>query len=173
MTTKIDPTNVMKTVQDAVEQTRATFESFTKASSEAAQQSYHQIFGSAQTQMQKATVDAQKGYEELAKFQKETLDAVTESGQLFAKGAEAMGKRAATFAQGAMEQAMAHAKSLMSAKNVNDVMELHTSFLKQTYEKTVAEANALQTMGVKLANESIVPIKSKAEAAVTKFVKAA
>lgn len=173
MTQKIDPTAMLKTVQDAMDQGRATVESFTKASSDAAHQNYDKIVSATQAQLQKATVEAQKSYDELTKLQRETVSTVTETGTLIAKGAEEVSKRTATFAQANMEAAIAHAKSLTAAKTVNDLVDLHANYLRASYERAVAEANSMQTLSVKLANEVFAPLKTKADAVVQKFTKAA
>lgn len=169
MTAKIDPNAVLKTVQDAVQQSRANVETMVKGAQDAAQQGYDQVVAATQQQFQKASAEAAKGYEEVAKIQRDALDAVTESGLTIAKGAEEISKRAAAFTQANIEASMAHAKSLLAAKNANDVVDLQASYLRQAYDRLVSEMNGFQSLVVKVSNEAISPIQTRAQAAVTKF----
>jgi len=169
----IDPTAVIAAVQDAVSNAKTAVEGMMKASTEASQQNYEQTVKAAQENLAKAAGELQKGVEALTELQSETYGAFVASGTVVAKGAESAGKRSADFTQSAVDAGVAHAKSLMEARTLNDVMDLQAKFARTSLDTLIAEASAMQEMGTKVANEAIAPIQAQVKTAVDKASKAA
>src|ERR1700689_300614 len=72
---------------------------------------------------------------------KKNLEAVVASVTAATKGAEALGAQAMAYSKKAMEDHVAAAKSLTSAKSVQEVVELQTAYAKSWMECYIAQMN--------------------------------
>src|SRR3954466_13154452 len=70
---------------------------------------------------------------------KKNLEAVVASVTAATKGAEALGAQAMAFSKTVFDAQVSAAKTLASAKSVQDVVELQTSFAKSALETYIAE----------------------------------
>src|SRR5687768_14657419 len=74
---------------------------------------------------------------------KKNLEAVVASVTAATKGAEALGAQAMAFSKKSFEDQVTAAKSLSSAKSVQEVVELQTSFAKSALEAYMAEVTRM------------------------------
>src|SRR5260221_5192163 len=72
---------------------------------------------------------------------KKNLEAVVASMTAATKGAEALGAQAMAFSKKTVEDQVSAAKTLASAKSVQEVVELQTSFAKSALEAYMAQMN--------------------------------
>ena len=93
----------MKPVEAAVAAGKETVEKAMKAGSDAAAQNYEQVLAMTQDQVEKASQAAFQGYDDLASMNKDAMDAVVASGNIMAKGYEAIGKEMMAFTQVSIE----------------------------------------------------------------------
>src|SRR5579862_6120381 len=97
---------------------------------------------------------------------KKNLEAVVASVTAATKGAEALGAQAMAYSKKAMEDHVAAAKSLTSAKSVQEVVELQTAYAKSWMDAYIAQMNkASETVSASV-KESFLPINER----VTAFV---
>jgi phasin family protein len=150
---------------------KETIEAAVKAGTEAMGKGYEQAYSMTKEQFEKANELAFKSYDEFADFGKETFEAVVESSNIFAKGAEVIGKEVAAFAQASVETNMATAKKLFTAKNVQELLDLQGKWAKQSFDNLLSETTKLQDMSMKVATESSAPISARVNAAVEKISK--
>ncbi|HEY0837349.1 MAG TPA: phasin family protein [Azospirillum sp.] len=160
-----------KLIEDVAGQAKEQFENIIKAQQEQAKVQFEQTFAATKEQVEKASAQLLKGYEELAAFSKENVDAIVQSSAIVAKGAEEIGKEVAAFAQSAFEKNVAAGKALMSVKSINEAVELQNSFAKQSFDSFVAEATRIQELSVKVANEAFAPLTARLNAAVSTLSK--
>lgn len=103
---------------------------------------------------------------EMSAMSKKNMEAMVASMTAAAKGAETVGARAMAFSKKSMEDQVAAAKALSSAKSIQEAVELQTGFAKTAFDTIVAEVNEIsETMSASV-KESMAPINER----VTAFV---
>jgi len=108
---------------------------------------------------------ANKLFDELTSATKANVDAAVQSSTIFAKGAEEAAKRLATFTQALFQDQLATGKSLMGVKSIQEASELQLALAKRTLDSTIAEANSLTELSVKVATEAAAPVAARLNAA--------
>lgn len=100
---------------------------------------------------------------------KKNLEAVVASVTAATKGAEALGAQAMAFSKSAFETQVTAAKSLASAKSLQELVELQTSFAKTALETYMAEMNRMtETVSTSL-KDSIKPLNERMTATVERL----
>jgi phasin family protein len=133
--------------------------------------SFDNVGNAAREQLEKASQTAYKSYEEISKLQKDNWDAFVASSQIWAKGAEVVGKAWMTLAQDTMENAASTAKALVGVKSLREAVDLQTDFAKGNFDKFVAESTKLSETVVKVANDAMEPITARVNVTVEKIFK--
>lgn len=100
---------------------------------------------------------------------KKNLEAVVASVSAATKGAEALGAQAMAYSKKSLEDQAAAAKSLTSAKSVQEVLELQTAFAKSALESYVAEVNKASATVTASMKECFQPINERVTAFVERF----
>jgi phasin family protein len=100
---------------------------------------------------------------------KENLEAVVAAATAATKGAEALGAQAIAFAKKATEDNVAAAKSLGSAKSIQEVVELQTNWFKSSLEGYLAEFNKATEIVSASVKDSWTPLNARVTATVEKF----
>ena len=102
-------------------------------------------------------------------YSKKNLEAVVASLTAATKGAEALGAQAMAYSKKSLEDQVAATKSLTSAKSMQEVVELQTSFAKVALETYLAQVNkATETVAASV-KESFQPINERVTAFVERF----
>jgi phasin family protein len=100
---------------------------------------------------------------------KKNLEAVVASVTAATKGAEALGAQAMAYSKKALEDQVAAAKSLTTAKSVQEVVELQTAYAKSAFEAYIAQmTKASETVSASV-KESFQPINERVTALVEKI----
>lgn len=138
----------------AAETVKATVEQFTFAGNQA---------------FKDAVEKSLAGLNEANAHSKKNLEAVIASVTAATKGAEALGAEAMTFSKTAVEKQVAAAKSLSTAKSVQEVVELQTSFAKSALESYMAEVAKMSEIVTASLKDSMKPINERVTAAVERL----
>ena len=136
-------------------------------------ETYEQVVETTKVQVEKANEAVVKGYDEFAAFQKESVDALIKASEIWARGAEILGKAYFAVAQDAAEANSNAAKALFSAKSFKEVVELQSEIARKSFDKSLSESTKLSELSVKVANESFQPIQQQFTAVVDKAGKIA
>lgn len=131
-------------------------------------QNENDFYKSFQDRASKASADVTKTIDELTKVNKEAVDAIVKSSEIFFKGAEDAAKRTQAYVKTSVENAVAVAKDMIGCKNINEVIDLQSNFARKAYDAAVVETAALSELNVKVANEVLAPIQKSFTAAVEK-----
>ena len=100
---------------------------------------------------------------------KHNLEAVVASVTAAGKGAEALGTQAISYSKKSLEDNIAAAQSLTTAKSIQEAVELQTAWAKSALEGYLAEVNlASETMAASV-KETLTPINARVTAAVETF----
>ncbi|PWC84040.1 hypothetical protein TSH100_19490 [Azospirillum sp. TSH100] len=149
-------TAVTKSVEDAIATAKQNLEGLVKAQQE---------------QIEKASAQVLKNYDELTVLTKENVDALVKSGTVVAKGAEEAGKQVAAFTQSSLEKGVSNAKALLAVKTIQELVELQNAYAKASIDALVSESTKLQELTVKIANEALAPLNARVNATVEVLAK--
>ena len=106
---------------------------------------------------------------EVNSLSKGNVEAVVESLTAATKGAETVGAQALAFSKKNWEEAVTAAKTLSTAKSVQEVIELQSTYAKSAMEAYVAEVSQMtQTLSASF-KDTFKPINTRVTAAVEKF----
>jgi len=106
---------------------------------------------------------------ELNAQSKHNLEAVVASATAATKGAEALGAQVIALSKKALEDNVAAAKSLSSARSVQEAVELQTAWAKSALETYLAEVNKASETVAASVKETLTPINARVTATVEKF----
>jgi len=176
MTSKTQTTDAtMKAGKEAFETaakaSKETMDKAVKGATEAWTQGYDQITTLTREQIEKVYPAGVKNFDELTAQQKASIEALLTSGEAASKGAEKLGEEIVSYNQKAYEAALGNAKALMGAKTVQDVFEMQTGFVRESFDAFVAEQAKLSEMTVKFANEAVQPLNASWTKTVETFSK--
>ena len=111
------------------------------------------------------------GYDELAELGKENFGAFVRANAALSHGLEQIGKEVIVYARQSLESAAATTTALLSAKSLQDVIELNNGFARAALDRFLESSARLSEAGVKAASETLGPLSACAESAFTKFAK--
>lgn len=100
---------------------------------------------------------------------KQNLEAIVAAATAATKGAEALGAQAIAFSKKSMEDNVAAAKTLGTAKSLQEAVELQTSWFKTSLEGYMAEMNKASEIVAASVKETWTPLNARVTAAVEKF----
>jgi phasin family protein len=100
---------------------------------------------------------------------KGNLEAVVASVTAATKGAETLGAHALAYSKKSMEEQVSAARTLSSARSVQEVVELQTSWAKTFMEGYMAEMNKASEIVAAAVKETMTPLNARVTAAVEKF----
>jgi phasin family protein len=149
----------------------AAVEQVLKASQEAAAKGYEQALAATQEQVEKAQAQAAKSTEEALAAAKENLDAVVKAGQLLSSGLQDLSKSVLVLTQEVVEENIASAKKLLTAKSLHEAVDLHSAHAKAQLDRMLSEGVRLTDSTRKVFEEALAPVQAQVQAAVEKLTK--
>lgn len=149
--------------QGGLEKSKETIEAAIKASSEAAAKA----FGFNRERFETMV----KSYDDFAGYGKETFEAFVTAGNVATKGVEAINAEMLAYSKSSLEDSLAAAKAAMSAKSLQELIELQSDFAKTYMDQFMHQSTKVGELAAKLAQEAFEPINAQVQAAVEKFVK--
>lgn len=168
MTTK---TKSPTTAVDAATQAKETMDTMIKAIQEAVQKNYEQTLVATKEQFEKASQQLFRGYDDLAAFSKENIDAAVQASTILAKGMEDLSKAMMAYAQSSVEQSVETGKVLLGVKTLRELVDLQSSYAKSSFDRLVSEGTKLSELSVKITNDAFAPLNARINAVVEKFAK--
>ena len=140
---------------------------------DAAQNAAKTMFTEASERAKGALGKSQAMFGEAAEFGKGNVEALVESSRVAAKGLEAMGQNAAAYMRASVEDMQAQARTLASVSSPTDFVKLQGDFLRQSFEKMVAETSRNAESMLKLVGEVGQPLSNRVAMAMDKAKTAA
>ena len=98
-------------------------------------------------------------FDQFQKFGQENVDAALKSFGAVSKGAQAIATEAADFARKSFEQGTATVEKLVGAKSLDKAIEIHTDYLKTSYEGFVAQSTKITELYANVAKEAFKPLE--------------
>jgi phasin family protein len=106
-----------------------------------------------------------KLYEAVGEFNKNTVEAYVASATIVGSGLQSIAQDSSTYAQKAIEDAVAASKAMMGSKSIHEVVELQTSFAKNAFAGYVSQLSRINEAFVATAKQGSAPLQARVEAA--------
>lgn len=97
--------------------------------------------------------------EDFQKFGKDGMDMAMSSFGVWSKGAQAIAAEIADYSKKSVEDSAEAWEKLIATKTPEKAMEVHSAYLKSSYENFVAEATKIGELYVDLAKEAYKPFE--------------
>lgn len=130
---------------------KETFETVTAASNEAMKEGFEKSLNA---------------LNDVSAFQKDTVDSVIASATAAGKSVETLNSNAIAYAKKAMEDSVAAAKNMASAKSVQELIEIHADYTKSTLDGYLAEVNKATDLMSAMVKDTLKPLNDRVAAAV-------
>ena len=101
---------------------------------------------------------------ELNAHSRKNLEAVIASVTAAAKGAESVGAQAMAYSKKSLDDTVGAAKSLASAKSLQEAVELQTAFAKTAFEGYIAEMTKMSETVAASMKDAMAPINERVSA---------
>lgn len=105
---------------------------------------------------------AQASVEELASFQKENLEVLTEAATIAQKGMEALAAETTTFTQKSYEDGVAAAKEVFAATTVQEALEMQSKYTKAAFDAYFGHMKKVGEMVQTSAQDVAAPLNARA-----------
>jgi phasin family protein len=106
------------------------------------------------------------GLNELNAHSKQNLEAIVASATATAKGAESLNAQVLAYGKTAVEKHVEAVKAMSSARSVQEVIELQTTYAKSAMETYIAEMNRASEIFSATMKDAFRPLNARATAAV-------
>ena len=170
-TAKTKAAGAANVVEDTLAATRTTVETAVKAGQDVVQKNLETAFAMTKDQFDRAGGTMFKGFDDVAAFGKDNMEAVVTAGNIATKGWQDLGAAWFAFAKGAVDTNVAVMQAMMTVKSPQELVNIQSSYAKSTFDSFVAEGSKLSEMGVKVTNDAMAPINARVNATVEKFSK--
>lgn len=129
-----------------------------------ATQSIEAFTAAGQHQMKEGMERSMAAMAEVGAFGKENVEAIVASATVATKGFEAVSARAVAYSKSAMEAHMAAAKSIMTSKSVQEVMEKQAEYARSAFDTYVAEMGKMTELLSGVTKDAVKPINERVTA---------
>lgn len=126
-----------------------------------------------QTRMKTAYDKGTEMTKDVTEFHKNNLEAMVESGKLFAAGMQDMGRTAMETVKSDAETVTDDVKKIAGVKNPTELFQLQGEIARRNLDTMVSRASKSAEAWMKLANEAFAPLSTRASVAMDRFKTAA
>ena len=112
---------------------------------------------------------AAKTATDLTAFNRGTLEALAQAGQIFAAESQELFRQAAEAGQTAFTEGLSNLRAIASAKTVKERLELQANFVRTSAISAVSEGSRFARAGIDLAEKVSAPIAARAYLAAETF----
>ena len=99
----------------------------------------------------------QQQFDQFQKLGQDNVDAVMKAFGAVTKGAQTIAVEASDYARKSFEQSSATLEKLVGAKTLDKAIEIHTDYLKSSYEGFVSQSTKINELVASVAKEVVKP----------------
>ena len=96
-------------------------------------------------------------FEEIQKLSKEQMEAATAAAASVTKGFQTIAAETSEYSKRSLENGSAYLEKLLSARKIEDAVQIQSDFAKTTYEGFVAQATRIGELYANLARRGVPP----------------
>jgi len=150
---------IPQTPQEAVEQAQ---QSFKKAAKEFEAMKFDATVPESVRALAEKTVNqTREAYERGKESLEESIDALERSFDAAGQGATAFNRKLIDIAQRNLNSGFDLAKSMAGAKNLAEIVELQSAFIRSQFEVFASQAGEIRALTTKIATDTTEPIKDQ------------
>lgn len=142
-----------------------------KQSADANKETMEQAMTMNKEQVEKASKSILKGYDDMTQLSQKNVEAIVAAGNVWAKGAESIGKAYFNMLQVSAEAGVEATQAMFAAKTVKEAVDLQSGFAKSNVETLVTEGKKINEITAKVANEAFEPIQAQLNETVETLLK--
>lgn len=105
-----------------------------------------------------------KGYDQFMSFGKDNADAMMKAASVAGKAFETFNGEVFAYARKSLEEGMAATKAVMSAKSLDEALQLQSEFGKSAFQGYVDEMTKLGEIAMTVAKDTAMPLQARASA---------
>ena len=163
--TKAKPQIITGTTTQAFEsaaaQAKEQYAGFVKAGQEQAAKTFEQTASATKEQVEKLSAQLLKLSAELQALNKGNVEALVESTTIASKGAEELSREVDAYAQASFDKSVTTGKALLTAKTLQEVIDLQTDYVKASFDAFTAEASRLQDLTTRVTSAAFAPLNAR------------
>ena len=167
-TTKSKTTAAKKPTASAKPTTKTAAEETFEAAAETVTQGFEKIFGDARSNLE----NLMKNAGEFSTYGRENIDALVESGNILAKGVEALNAEVTAIAQRNFDGSVEAMKALTGVRTAKEYFEMQTDLAKSAWDNAIADSTKLNEIVTAYSKDAMEPINGRVTEAVERFKKA-
>lgn len=99
-------------------------------------------------------------FDDLAKCNKENVDAAMKSFDVISKGVQALAAGVVDYSKKSIEQGTEALEKILGANSFDKAMEVQSDYIKTSYESLIAESNRMSELCADLAKEVYKPLET-------------
>jgi len=99
-----------------------------------------------------------KSFEQMADFQKESLDAMMSAASSFAGNIEKMSSEQTEFTKSSFDEGMKAAKAIAACKSPQEALDVNTEFFRTAFERNMAQFNKMTEMLMSTSKDAVEPL---------------
>jgi len=119
-------------------------------------------------QMEKVTQGLIQACDEMNATCRQSMDAVMESTSVLTRGCEELSRKFGNLMQESMERTLSAGKTMMSAKSIKEIADLHAEFMKDYFEQWMTGTGKLSEISARVSQKAIEPVARHAGTAISK-----
>ncbi|MCB2076183.1 MAG: phasin family protein [Novosphingobium sp.] len=133
----------------------------------------HKVMTGSQEKAKAAFEKGKAVFGEASEFTKGNVEAMVESGKIFASGVQTMGSDFVADSKEAMETMTSDVKELAAVKSPTDFVKTQTEIMRRNFDTAMAKGSKNSEAMLKLASDTFAPISARFSLAIEKVKKAA
>ena len=176
MATAKGTTNAKTTTKKAAAETKAAADQTTKAAEETLQaaaatmtEGFEKAFTDARSRME----NLMGNFGDISSVGRENADAFVESGNILAKGMEALNAEIQSIAQRNFDGGMEAMKALSGVRSAKEYFEIQSDLAKSAWDNAVADTTKINEIVREYSKEAITPIQDRMTVAMDELRKVA
>ncbi len=122
-----------------------------------------------QGKIEEAVAKSSSVITEMNEFAKGNVEAVVESGKIYAAGVQDLGKTYAEEAKSAYETATADIKQMAGIKSPTELFQLQGQIMRRNFDAMISQTSKSTDAAMKLASDSVAPISGRVNVAAEKL----
>ena len=100
-------------------------------------------------------------YGQLTEFNKDTIEALVASANITSRGLEVLNNEALVFSKQSMEDGAAVAKAAISARSVQELIEIQTDFTRSIFDVYLGQVNRVADLVAETTKEAVEPLNDR------------
>ena len=159
MTDTYSPQAAAEQARDAFRKTTAEFERLSLDAT---------VPESVRALAEKTVMQTREAYERAKDTLEEAVDAMERSFDAAGQGAAAFNRKIIEITQRNLNSSFDLAKKLASAKNLAEIVELQSAYVRQQFDSLASQAGEIRALSIKIAADTTEPIKAQVTRSIDK-----